>query len=51
VELTFEDIASAAGVLERKDQTAVRAKEDDTSPDFSEETPQQRVGAGAAVGH
>src|SRR5258708_22059192 len=33
--------------LNVKTQTAVRAKEDDTSPDFSEEAPQTRISAPA----
>jgi TldD protein len=42
--LTFEGYRKAQrAYLNVKTQTAVRAKEDDTSPDFSEETPQTNV--------
>src|SRR5882724_3796625 len=42
--LTFEGYRKAQrAYLNVKTQTAVRAKEDDTSPDFSEETPQTSV--------
>jgi predicted Zn-dependent protease len=47
--LTFEGYRKAQrAYLNVKTQTAVRAKEDDTSPDFSEETPQTSVSAPAA---
>src|SRR5882757_1530342 len=46
--LTFEGYRKAQrAYLNVKTQTAVRAKEDDTSPDFSEETPQTSVSAPA----
>ena len=42
--LTFEGYRKAQrAYLNVKTQTAVRAKEDDTSPDFSEETPRSSV--------
>jgi TldD protein len=47
--LTFEGYRKAQrAYLNVKTQTAVRAKEDDTSPDFSEETSQTSVAAPAA---
>ena len=47
--LTFQGYRKAQrAYLNVKTQTAVRAKEDDTSPDFSEETPQTSVSAPAA---
>jgi len=47
--LTFEGYRKAQrAYLNVKTQTAVRAKADDTSPDFSEETPQTSVSAPAA---
>src|SRR5882757_7049078 len=46
--LTFEGYRKAQrAYLNVKTQTAVRAKADDTSPDFSEETPQTSVSAPA----
>jgi len=46
--LTFEGYRKAQrAYLNVKTQTAVRAKEDDTSPDFSEEAPQTSVSAPA----
>jgi predicted Zn-dependent protease len=48
--LTFEGYRTAQrAYLNVKTQTAVRAKEDDTSPDFSEETPQTSIGSPAAA--
>ena len=47
--LTYEGYRKAQrAYLNVKTQTAVRAKEDDTSPDFSEEAPQKNVSAPAA---
>ena len=46
--LTFEGYRKAQrAYLNVKTQTAVRAKEDDTSPDFSEEAPQTSISAPA----
>lgn len=47
--ITYEGYRKAQrAYLNVKTQTAVRAKEDDTSPDFSEEAPQTSVSAPAA---
>ncbi len=47
--LTYQGYRKAQrAFLNVKTQTAVRAKEDDTSPDFSEETPQTSISAPAA---
>jgi TldD protein len=47
--LTYEGYRKAqSAYLNVKTQTAVRAKEDDTSPDFSEEAPQTNVSAAIA---
>jgi TldD protein len=47
--LTYEGYRKAQrAYLNVKTQTAVRAKEDDTSPDFSEEAPQTSIAAPAA---
>src|SRR5882762_1237172 len=47
--LTFQGYRKAQrAYLSVRTQSAVRAKEDDTSPDFSEETPQTSVSAPAA---
>ncbi len=48
--LTYEGYRKAQrAYLNVKTQTAVRAKEDDTSPDFSEEAPQTSVSESAAL--